>query len=273
MNEISKTLYIPLYGKAAVSRRGMIIKDLKAVEIWEQEGFVLRGKAKSKWLTFYMAMRARVFDEWTEKQLAAYPKAAILHIGCGLDSRVERLCAAGRLWYDIDFPAVIREKQKYFEAAGNYRLLGADVSKTEWIRELEASGDVIVIMEGVSMYLSVQVLGDLFLALQKQFSHVRLLMDSYTVFGAKASKYKNPVKTVGAEIVSGIDSPDVLRKNERIRFLGERSMTPPALVAELKVFERAFFKLLFAGRAARSIYRLYEYEIIPEKDSEKKQVS
>ncbi len=262
MNEISKTLYIPLYGKAAVSRRGILLKDLKAEEIWEQEGFALRGKAKSKWLAFYMAMRARVFDEWVAKQLAMYPNAAVMHIGCGLDSRVERLGAAGRLWYDIDFPAVIREKQKYFEAAGNYRLLGADVSKTEWIRELEASGDAIVIMEGVSMYLSVQALGDLFLALQKEFPHVRLLMDSYTVFGAKASKYKNPVKTVGAEIVSGIDSPDVLRKNERIRFLGERSMTPPALVAELKGFERAFFKLLFAGRAARSIYRLYEYEMI-----------
>ncbi len=261
MNEVSKTLYIPLYGKAAVSRRDMILKDPKAEEIWENEGFVLRGKAKSKWLAFYMAMRARVFDEWTVKQLAAYPQAAVLHIGCGLDSRAQRVHAAKRLWYDVDFPVVIREKQKYFEETGNYRLLGADVSKTEWLRELEASGDAIVIMEGISMYLSVQALCDLLLGLQKQFAHVRLLMDSYTVRGAKLSKYKNPVKEVGAEIISGMDSPDILKKNDQIHFLAERSMTPPELIAELKGFERMFFRMLFAGRAARSIYRLYEYEI------------
>lgn len=37
MNEINKTLYIPLYGKAQVSKKDIIIKDIKAEEIWEKE--------------------------------------------------------------------------------------------------------------------------------------------------------------------------------------------------------------------------------------------
>ena len=34
MNNVSKTLYIPLYGKAYVSKKNIIINDSKAEEIW-----------------------------------------------------------------------------------------------------------------------------------------------------------------------------------------------------------------------------------------------
>ena len=52
MNNVNKTLYIPLYGKSYVSKRGIILNDTKAEEIWQAEGFPLKGKAASKWLAF-----------------------------------------------------------------------------------------------------------------------------------------------------------------------------------------------------------------------------
>ncbi len=111
------------------------------------------------------------------------------------------------------------------------------------------------------MYLTNEELGSLLLALQSQFSNVLLLMDSYTVFGAKASGFKNPVNDVGAKIVSGIDYPEILEQNEGIRFVRELDMTPSGLVDELSGFEQIFFRLMFAGKAAKRIYRLYEYKI------------
>ena len=39
MNSVNKTLYIPLYGKAYVSRRGIILSDPKAEEIWNANAF------------------------------------------------------------------------------------------------------------------------------------------------------------------------------------------------------------------------------------------
>lgn len=69
MNNVNKTLYIPLYGKAQVSRKGIILHDKKAEEIWEREQFPLKGKSKSRWLSYFMAMRARVFDDWTTEKL------------------------------------------------------------------------------------------------------------------------------------------------------------------------------------------------------------
>ena len=78
MNEVNKTLFIPLYGKAQVSKKGIIIKDSKAEEIWSKEEFRIKGKAKSKWLTYYMAMRARVFDDWTNSMLRKNKNALVL---------------------------------------------------------------------------------------------------------------------------------------------------------------------------------------------------
>lgn len=82
MNSVNKTLYIPLYGKSFVSKKGLFLADKKAEEIWEAEGFSLKGKASSKWLAYYMGVRSAVFDEWVKQQMAAVPNAVVLHIGC-----------------------------------------------------------------------------------------------------------------------------------------------------------------------------------------------
>lgn len=69
MNEVNKTLFIPLYGKSQVSKKNIILNDPTAEKIWEEEGFPMHGKSKSKWLAYNMAMRARVFDDWTDEML------------------------------------------------------------------------------------------------------------------------------------------------------------------------------------------------------------
>ena len=47
MNNVNKTLYIPLYGKSYVSEKGIILHDAKAEEIWAAAGFALKGKSAS----------------------------------------------------------------------------------------------------------------------------------------------------------------------------------------------------------------------------------
>ena len=112
MKEVHKTLFIPLYGKARVSKENRILHDPMAEKIWEAEGFPIRGKGKSKWLAYAMAMRARVFDDWTEEMLCANPEALVLQIGCGLDSRCLRVKAPYLHWIDTDFPEVLSLRKK-----------------------------------------------------------------------------------------------------------------------------------------------------------------
>ena len=54
MDNVNKTLFIPLYGKALVSKKGIILSDRKAEEIWSEESFPLKGKSRSKWLAYFL---------------------------------------------------------------------------------------------------------------------------------------------------------------------------------------------------------------------------
>lgn len=46
MNNVNKTLYIPLYGKAYVSKKKIMFQDKKAEDIWKKVEFELKGKSK-----------------------------------------------------------------------------------------------------------------------------------------------------------------------------------------------------------------------------------
>lgn len=77
----------PVYSavrKILCQQRGIILHDAKAEEIWAAEGFRLKGKSASKWLSFYMGMRAAVFDRWVKECMEAMPEAAV--------------CLSGRKW-------------------------------------------------------------------------------------------------------------------------------------------------------------------------------
>ncbi len=261
MDSTNKTLYIPLYGKAKMSEAGIIIKDAKAEEIWAREGFELTGKAKSKWLCYYMAMRGKVFDTSVTQVAEKMPDAVVLHIGRGMDSRCVRLNINNK-WYDMDFAPVIAERRKYYAESENYKMLPADAAKPgEWLNNFEKNSRAIVVMEGVTMYLTPEEIKNLILSLQNQFSQVIFIADFYTVFGAKASKYKNPVKDVGAVIVSGMDRPEDLIFNPNINFVREWDMTPDSLINQLPAKDRQFFKKVMAGSFAKKIYRMFEYNI------------
>lgn len=256
MNSVNKTLYIPLYGKAYVSRQGILIHDPKAEEIWAAEGFPLKGKAKSKWLAYNMGMRSAVFDRWLRAKMEELPGAVVLHPGCGLDSRCLRVSIGGHAWYDVDFPEVITERRRYYKETSNYHMVPSDIRDTQWLQEIPGNCPAIIVMEGVSMYLPPEELNAVLQQWRTHFSEVHLLMDSYTVFAARATKYKNPINEVGVTQVYGMDDP---RAITALNFLRELELTPEDMIKQLKKQEQGFFRTMFAGKMAKKIYRLYEY--------------
>ncbi len=260
LTEVNKTLFIPLYGKSQVSKLGIILHDPAAEKIWQKEAFPIKGKSKSKWLSYNMAMRSRVFDDWTEDMLEQNPDAVVLHLGCGLDSRCTRIKRTYTNWIDGDFQDVISLRKHYFKESENYHMRIVDISNNGHIEALPDCRCAIVVLEGISMYLSDVQLNRFFAALRKKYQSLHILMDVYTKFGVRASKYKNPVNDVGVTKLYGIDNFQPILKNTGIKLKAEHSMTPDRLVNELSGFDKFFFKLMFTGAMYRKIYRLYELE-------------
>lgn len=259
MDSVKKTLYIPLYGKSYVSKKGIILKDEKAEEIWDKEKFKLKGKSKSKWLSYYMGIRASVFDEWLQEQMTKYPGAVVVHIGCGMDSRVSRVGTNNHNWYDVDFPEVIAERRKYYNEDECYKMINGDVRESDWLTKISDNKHAIIVLEGISMYLTNSELKNLISDIGNHFETVNLLMDCYSLFAAKMSKYKNPVNDVGVRQVYGLDNPELI-VDSNVLFKKEREMTPSKYIEELEGLEKFIFRRLYAGNLSKKLYKLYEFE-------------
>ncbi|MBE6634276.1 MAG: class I SAM-dependent methyltransferase [Ruminococcaceae bacterium] len=259
MNNVKKTLYIPLYGKCYVSRRGLFLKDVLAETVWERAEFPLKRRSRSKWLAYYLGIRAAVFDDWLRERLREDTDTMVLHLGCGLDNRIGRVGFEGNLWYDVDLPDVIDERKKHYVESSDYRMLGADLREAGWLSELPRGKRVAVVMEGIGMYLSSDALKGLFAALEERFEQVFLLIDCYSPFAARMSKIKNPIKEVGVSRVYGVDDPRLLEAGGLI-FSRSLDMSPSSYIDELEGMERRIFSALYAGKTSKRLYRLYEFK-------------
>ncbi len=259
MNSVNKTLYIPLYGKSYVSKKGLFLHDKKAEEIWDAEQFALKGKSKSKWLAYYMGVRSAVFDEWLKKQMTDLQDAIVIHIGCGMDSRVIRVGTESHKWYDVDFSEVIQERKRYYVESNNYKMIAGDARDCRWLTEIKENHFAIVVMEGVSMYLTVEEMRNLIDRLCAHFEKIALLVDCYTSLAVKMSKHRNPINDVGVTEVYGIDEPQAYQ-SEKFAFVKEHTMIPQKYIDELRGFERFVFAKLYAGGFSKKLYRLFEYK-------------
>ena len=159
-----------------------------------------------------------------------------------------------------DFPEVLSLRRKYYSENTAYRMLAMDASKAEQVDRLPEGETAIVVLEGTSMYLTCDQVRQFLQALERKYARLHILMDVYTEFGARASKYKNPVNSVGVTQLYGIDDMGALLNGTGIHLKAEHSFTPERLVRELKPVERLLFKAMFAEGLYRKIYRLYELE-------------
>ena len=175
-----------------------------------------------------------------------------------MDSRVLRVGTQGHLWYDVDFVNVIAERKRYYSETEEYKMMSGDARETKWLEDI-TSGSAIVVMEGISMYLTPEETKQLTKNLCAHFDSVSLLIDCYTEFAAKMSRYKNPINDVGVTQVYGIDDPKVFT-GEGFAFVKEHEMTPDSYINQLKGMEKTIFKKLYAGRMSRKLYKMYEYK-------------
>ena len=61
------------------------------------------------------AVRGKSYDWWVQRFLDDCPQCTVLHLGCGLDTRIYRVNPPSTVcWYDIDLPDVIASRQRLF---------------------------------------------------------------------------------------------------------------------------------------------------------------
>ena len=257
----SKTLFIPLYGKALMSKKNLFIKDLKAEEIVGKVNFEFNKLKQSKWLSMYMALRSQIIDEICNKYILQNPNTTIIHLGCGLDSRYLRVKNNYSNWYDIDFESVINLRKEFFEENEKYKMIGKSVTDFAWIEQVtEKTQNVLIVAEGLMMYLSEPEIELVLKTINSKFTNVTLVFDAYSKKGVKYSKIKNPVKQMNASIKWGINNEnDFLKLNQNLEFLREYTIKSNEKL--LKGSTKFIFEKIYCGKFAESLYKIYEFRI------------
>ena len=251
LNNESKTLFIPLYGKAMMSKNNLFINDPKAEEIISKVKFNFEDLKQSKWLSMYMALRAKIIDEICNRYITQNPNTTVIHLGCGLDSRCLRVDNNNISWYDIDFQSVIDLRKQFYKETEKYKMIGKSVTDLSWLDEIDLDNQsVLIVAEGLTMYLSEQELQQLIKGLNSKFSNATIVFDAYSKQAVKGSKIKNPVNQMNANIRV---------KNQTSTIIGPTKLTGTDVVA---TDLRAGASLVIAGLMAKGTTKITNVEHI-----------
>jgi O-methyltransferase involved in polyketide biosynthesis len=182
-----ETLLVTLHLRAMESQRpDALIKDERAVELVKKLNYdfnrikLLHLSEANK---VSIILRNREFDCYVRDFLARHPNAVVVHIGCGLDSRFERVDNGQVEWYDLDLPEVIELRRSLLgDEKERYHLLACSVLDDVWLKVVSKHHErpFLFLAEGVSMYLKEAEMKSLVTMLHKNFRGTELVFDAYS---------------------------------------------------------------------------------------------
>jgi len=151
LSAASETSLMAVYIRAMESQRpDALINDEKAVALVAQmsdEFARLEQIPMNDALKVTRNLATREYDRRARDFLRRHPDAVVVHIGCGLDSRFDRVAERnGQVeWYDLDLPDVIELRRKLFGDEGERHV------RLQWGiwhgQEMEKWGDGIRLLD------------------------------------------------------------------------------------------------------------------------------
>ena len=156
----------------------------------------------------------------------------MVHIGCGLDSRFERVDNGQVEWYDLDLPEVIALRRKLIGGEGErYHLLGCSALDSAWLDTVSAhrlgnhpvgKRPFLFLAEGVSMYFEEAQVKWLVLTLRDRFPGAELVFDAYSPLHVWRHNLQTSTSKINLRVHWGIwRGQEIERWGDGIRLLDE----------------------------------------------------
>jgi O-methyltransferase involved in polyketide biosynthesis len=256
-----ETLLIPLFAKA--QPENPLFFDPHARDILDQLDYnVARLRVPYKTVVL-VCQRAKKLDAVTCAFLVEHPKGVVLHLGCGLDSRFWRVDNGQVEWYDLDMPPVIQLRRQFYADHARYHLIASSVTELEWVDQVAAAGrPVLVVAEGLLMYLGGADVRRLVLRLQEAFPGCRLIADVFSWLTARSATRHPSLRQTGASIGWGIDDPhEVEGWAPGIHLLEEWYFTQDPDLDRLNLGYRLAYRLAGAFDMVRRAHHIVYYQL------------
>ena len=209
---IGETSLLALYMRSLESKKKKgIIKDSMAIQLVDKIDYDFEKWKKYKVMLTSIALRTNYFDNQLISFIQRRKKPVIVIIGCGLDSRYNRIkeSVGDAKFYQLDIPEVIDIRKQYIPVQKNEKYISASMLEDEWIKKIKEenpNGEFLFIIEGVLVYFTEKDVKSTFRKLANNFSNSEILFDMISTKMSKAKDTPDSVKLVGARFRFGTDN-------------------------------------------------------------------
>ena len=190
LSGVPETMLQTVFARAKETKTRGAITDNKAVEIVDALDYDFFLADKDGAMHSGVIARTIVLDKLVKAYLVGHPGAVVVNIACGLDTRCYRVEGYSH-WYNLDLPETIAVRKNLLPEGGSISQIAMS-AMDDWGGEIkEASTSVLVIIEGLTMYLSEADVKRIFGVIAARFDHVEVLVETMNPMVVKRFKEKS----------------------------------------------------------------------------------
>lgn len=190
LSGVPETMLQTVYARAKESRGRGAIRDLKAEEIIGRLDYDFSLADKDAAMHSGVIARTIVLDRLVGEYLAAHPGAIVMNLACGLDTRCYRMQGYAH-WYNLNLPETIAVREALLPESGSISQLAMS-AMDDWGSEVkEPSGPALVIIEGLTMYLTQADVQRIFAVIAGRFPAATVFTETMNPMVVKRFKEKS----------------------------------------------------------------------------------
>ncbi|MFD8543957.1 class I SAM-dependent methyltransferase [Streptomyces sp. NPDC059649] len=236
-----------------------ILGDTLALDTVRQLDYDFRAMRLSAGDAVTVALRARQLDRWTAEFLERHDDAVVVHLGCGLDTRVHRLAPGpGVRWFDVDYPEVIDlRRELYPEPAADYTAVPSSVTDPAWVAQVPSDRPMMIVAEGLLMYLTEEDATALLRRLIVHAPHGAAAFDAFSSFAIRTQRFSHVLRKAGARLHWGTDRAGIAALSPRLRIAEDVSALELPGIEKLPPVYRLAARAAAKVPRVRDTWRLY----------------
>lgn len=210
---VPETMIQTLYARAKESEKvNPMIQDDMAAEIVSRLDYDFSNADKDKVMSYGVIARTIVLDEMVERYLSEHPKTVVINIASGMDTRCYRMEGKYLRWYNVDLPETMEIREKFLTESGPIYQIAKSAMDASYMDEIINDGEnVLVVIEGLSMYLSEEDVLQMFSIIEKNFPEVTVMVETMSPFVGRHIKEKS-IEGSNAKFTWGIKNGKLLQQ-------------------------------------------------------------
>ena len=190
LSGVPETMLQTVYARAKETKTRGAITDNKAVEIIDRLDYDFSMADKDAAMHSGVIARTIVLDKLVKTYLAGHGGAVVVNIACGLDTRCYRMSDYSH-WYNLDLPETIAVREKLLPESRKISQIAMS-AMDDWGGEVAENGvPALVIIEGLTMYLSEADVQRIFSVISARFGKAQVLVEVMNPAVAKRFREKS----------------------------------------------------------------------------------